>query len=127
LYLTPTAQVQRSESPVNLENASTAAVTPRGGYERRWARVADDLREKISGGRWLPGDRLPTKSQLAATYDVSSGTVRFAIGRLTEQGLVVTRGNSFYVAAAAGAQCPQTAAGPLADTGAAAAGVEPAR
>lgn len=63
-------------------------------YPRPWTEIADDLRAKILDGRWQPGDRLPTLSQLADEYDRARGTVQNAINALRREGLVYTRGSS---------------------------------
>lgn len=46
------------------------------------------LTEQISSGRWRPGDKLPSETQLCATLGASRVTVRSAIGRLVGLGLV---------------------------------------
>lgn len=62
------------------------------------------LREAIETGRYRPGDRLPPESELQREYNVSRVTVRTAIGRLEEDGLVTThRGRGTFVTQQAGA------------------------
>lgn len=59
-------------------------------------RIADDLRGQIESGRYRPGDRLPGLPDLADSYGVSLVTVRHAIAKLRQEGLVVSqqgRGN----------------------------------
>lgn len=51
-----------------------------------YQRIIDDLRTKIARGKLKPGDKLPSTTQLAAEYDVSTFTVRSAISRLLEDG-----------------------------------------
>ena len=51
------------------------------------------LREKIVLGKFLPGARLPTRTQLEASFDVSSVTVQRALDALTEDGFVNARGS----------------------------------
>lgn len=72
-------------------------MAPRGQYDRPWKGIAADLRAKIYGGRWQPGDRLPTMAQMQEEYGHSKNTVAGAINQLREEGLVVTRGKSLYV------------------------------
>jgi GntR family transcriptional regulator len=56
------------------------------------------LRAAIDSGAYLPGDRLPTESELQAAYNVSRVTVRTALKRLEEDGLVSTqRGRGTFV------------------------------
>ena len=57
----------------------------------RQIRIADDLRAKIESRELQPGDRLPGLPELAQIYGVSLVTVRLAIGRLRQEGLVVSR------------------------------------
>ncbi|MFC0040425.1 GntR family transcriptional regulator [Actinomadura rayongensis] len=57
----------------------------------RQVRIADDLRAQISSGELRPGDRLPGLPELADHYDVSLVTVRLALGRLRQEGLVTSR------------------------------------
>lgn len=54
----------------------------------RWEVVYDDLRAQIDQGKLLPGDRIPTELDLAAQYEFSRATVRSAIARLEQDGLV---------------------------------------
>lgn len=54
----------------------------------RWAVVYDDLREKIEDGRLPPGGHLPGELELASSHGVSRQTVRTALARLTQEGLI---------------------------------------
>jgi GntR family transcriptional regulator len=59
-------------------------------------RIADDLRARIGVGQYGPGDQLPGLPELAQTYGVSLVTVRLALTKLKQEGLVVSqqgRGN----------------------------------
>ena len=53
-----------------------------------WEDVAAGLRSSINRGEYKPGDTLPTEAELAREYNVSRDTVRRALTRLTQQGLV---------------------------------------
>jgi len=69
-------------------------VDGRGGA----AEIAALLRREISTGNLLLHDKLPPERHLAETYKVARGTVREALSRLAEQGLVETRpGSGTYV------------------------------
>jgi GntR family transcriptional regulator len=62
----------------------------------RQLRIADDIRAKIESGEFRPGDKLAGLPELAQTYGVSLVTVRLAIAKLKQQGLVIShqgRGN----------------------------------
>jgi len=52
--------------------------------------VANALRERIDGGEWLPGEVLPSVTELAQAYDVSTSTAGRAIRVLADEGKVTT-------------------------------------
>lgn len=64
--------------------------------------VADRLMTAIALGEFVPGQRLPTERDLAATLAVSRTTIREAISRLSATGYVVVRrgrhGGTFVLA-----------------------------
>jgi len=51
-----------------------------------WAQVLGDLRARLADGEFL--ERFPTDSQLVARYGVSRQTVREAVRRLSEEGVL---------------------------------------
>ena len=53
-----------------------------------WEDVAAGLRHAITSGEYGPGDTLPTEYELSGKYGVSRDTVRRALGRLTQEGLL---------------------------------------
>jgi GntR family transcriptional regulator len=53
--------------------------------------LAEDLLAQIADGTFAVGDRLPTEEQLCADYGLARGTVRRALGRLDELGLISRR------------------------------------
>lgn len=55
----------------------------------RYIRVANVLTREIKGGRFPVGHFLPTEAQLCERFDVSRITVREALRRLEEMGLIV--------------------------------------
>ena len=56
------------------------------------------LRERINGGDYPPGGRLPSESSLAEELDVSRATVRAALASLAAQGYIVRKhGAGTYV------------------------------
>ncbi|MBF6234815.1 GntR family transcriptional regulator [Nocardia farcinica] len=54
----------------------------------RWKVIYDDLREQITSGALQPGDKIPTELELADRYSFSRPTVREAIRRLEQEGLL---------------------------------------
>ncbi|WP_327073844.1 GntR family transcriptional regulator [Kitasatospora purpeofusca] len=56
----------------------------------RYHAIADDLRLRIDRGELAPGQKLPTEEELTTQYEVSRNTARLALGRLTEEGLIVS-------------------------------------
>ncbi|WP_202638906.1 GntR family transcriptional regulator [Bailinhaonella thermotolerans] len=57
----------------------------------RQQRIADAMRAQIESGELQPGDRLPGLPALAESFGTSQVTVRYAIDRLKQEGLVVSR------------------------------------
>lgn len=58
------------------------------------AQLADRLRERIADGHWEPGHRLPSEQELATEYGVSRPTVRSAVARLVDSGVLRVRHGS---------------------------------
>lgn len=56
-----------------------------------WQHISASLTADISGGRYHPGDKLPTEAQLAARFGVNRHTVRHALKDMAENGLVLSR------------------------------------
>jgi GntR family transcriptional regulator len=59
--------------------------------EPKYRLIADSLRREIESESLKPGDKLPAEMELAKTLRASRSTIRDAILRLTEQGLVEAR------------------------------------
>jgi DNA-binding GntR family transcriptional regulator len=57
----------------------------------RYARVADELRAAIVGGRLRPRARLPSERALAEEFGVSRATIVSAFHLLRGEGLIETR------------------------------------
>ena len=66
--------------------ASAAAVI-RQQQEDQLTRL---LRARLAADEWEPGQRLPTVPALAADYQAGHGTIRRALGRMQDEGLIVT-------------------------------------
>lgn len=61
---------------------------------RLYQKVAEQLAELITAGRYPPGSRLPAERKLAEQFDVSRPTIREAIIALELAGCVEVRGGS---------------------------------
>ncbi|MDB4837919.1 GntR family transcriptional regulator [Marinomonas sp.] len=60
--------------------------------------ISELLNREIAAGHWLPGDRLPVESELAAKLGVAVGTLRKALKKLEEDDLLERRqGSGNYV------------------------------
>ncbi|XXG07211.1 winged helix-turn-helix domain-containing protein [Micromonospora sp. SH-82] len=54
----------------------------------KWERLADHLRAQIESGELASGDKLPSTKELCEQHDVSAITVRQAIFKLRNDGLI---------------------------------------
>jgi len=71
----------------------------RNSHVALYAQIAERLRREIEGGRYAPTGRLPTEKELMARFEVSRITIRQALQRLLEGGLVVRKqGKGSFVA-----------------------------
>lgn len=75
-------------NPGVAASALRAGVRGRGGLAQA---VVDSLGARIRSRTLMPGDKLPTESQIVAEHGVSRTVVREAISRLQAAGLVETR------------------------------------
>ncbi len=65
-----------------------------------YMQIAELLVREIKAGRLVDGERLPTERAMAAQYGVSVATLRKALARLTDQGLLERRqGSGNYIRA----------------------------
>ncbi|MFE4867768.1 GntR family transcriptional regulator [Streptomyces sp. NPDC056682] len=53
-----------------------------------YRRIAADLRRRIDAGEWCPGEQLPSRADLAASYGVHEQSVRLAVTFLRRQGVI---------------------------------------
>lgn len=73
---------------VELAGLAGSTTMPSADFVPLYQRVMNDINQKIEDGRWPPGHKLPSTVALAEEYDVSPGTVRDAVTRLTERGIL---------------------------------------
>jgi GntR family transcriptional regulator len=72
--------------------------SPRDGGAK-YQDVANRLLGRIEDSEWLPGDRLPSETELAQIYRASVGTIQKALQCLVEDGVLVRRhGSGTFVA-----------------------------
>lgn len=84
------AMASRSESRRGSEKGAALA---------RWRHIADELLRELSGGKFAPGDKLPTEHELAERFDVNRHTIRRALAVLADGGFVrVEHGRGSFVA-----------------------------
>lgn len=66
--------------------------SPTGGrHSDRASTIADFLQSNILSGHYGAGDRLPSEADLCTHFSVSRPTLREALGRLSANGLIVSR------------------------------------
>lgn len=61
--------------------------------------IIKDIKKGINSGKYLPGQKIPSENELAEKFGASRQTVRKAISKLTEEGLLYARhGSGTFVA-----------------------------
>lgn len=61
---------------------------PLAGAAPLYLQLAETLREQIRSGIFLPGERIPTESDLSTSFGLSRITVRQALALLAKEGLI---------------------------------------
>jgi len=78
-------------------NSDRAAI--RGN--RVYHNIFEELQQRIRQGDWLPGDRIPSITQLAKELQVGTGTIREALRSLQSIGLIkIEHGSGVYITGA---------------------------
>lgn len=54
----------------------------------KWVQIAAELRARIAAGVYKQGNPLPSERQLVEEFGVARGTVRKALAKLIEEGLI---------------------------------------
>lgn len=63
-----------------------------------WQEVIRDIEHKIICGEYKPGERLPSIRDLTGQYHMSITSIQKAIGKLTKDGVIMTkRGRGYFV------------------------------
>lgn len=65
--------------------------TPKQDLLPRYLEIARDIRQAIFSGRWKPGHRIPTESELSNRYSCARMTVNKALSSLARSGLIERR------------------------------------
>lgn len=65
-----------------------AAVVDRASPVPFYFQLASLLEEEIVSGRWQPGQRVASENELCTCYGLSRTTIRQALGRLEQEGLI---------------------------------------
>jgi DNA-binding transcriptional regulator YhcF (GntR family) len=74
---------------------------PKGIYQQ----IAEQVRERIAGGEWMEGDRIPSVREMAVSLGVNPNTVTRSYQSLLESSIIENRrGIGYFVAAEAGAR-----------------------
>ncbi|MFE4870867.1 GntR family transcriptional regulator [Streptomyces sp. NPDC056682] len=87
--------VQQGKPSTVRKRPSGRRVTPSVSADartgRRYLQLAQLLAEKINGGEYAPGERLPSENEMVQAYGVGKATVRAAIAELRSLGLIDVR------------------------------------
>ena len=68
---------------------------PKGIYQQ----IADQVRERIAGGEWITGDRIPSVREMAVSLGVNPNTVTRSYQTLLENEIIENRrGIGYFVA-----------------------------
>ncbi|HEY5058883.1 MAG TPA: GntR family transcriptional regulator [Gaiellaceae bacterium] len=60
--------------------------------------LAELLEQEITSGRWQPGSKIPSEPELGERYVLSRTTIRQALGRLEQEGLITrSKGRGTFV------------------------------
>lgn len=59
--------------------------------KHRYEEVADDLRERILAGEYLPRTTIPAIPRIMQIYEIGRNTALHAVALLVEEGLVVVK------------------------------------
>lgn len=84
--------------------AVNAATSKSKNAVPRYLQVAGELRDAIMSGRYASGDQFPTETVLCEQFEVSRFTVREALKRLENEGLIARRRGSGTVVQPAAAR-----------------------
>jgi GntR family transcriptional regulator len=85
--------MQACHSPMKNET------TEHPNFKPLYQQIKGLLIKNLEEGQWMPGESIPSETELATRYGVSQGTVRKAIDELAAENLVIRRqGRGTFVA-----------------------------
>jgi GntR family transcriptional regulator of arabinose operon len=71
----------------------------RTGQLAKYQNIIDWINKEIDNGNLLPGEKIPSENELCERFGLSRQTVRHAIGKMSEDGLLESRrGSGTYFA-----------------------------
>ena len=82
-------------------SGSSRSATPKRSEPPRYLQILDELRRRVEGGLYPVESSLPTESELCEEFGASRYTVREALRRLVDQGMVSRRQGAGSVVTAA--------------------------
>lgn len=60
-------------------------------------RIAADLERRIAAGEWLPGEQIPSRTELGRHFGVHEQTIRLAVNLLRSRGVLESQGSGLPV------------------------------
>lgn len=100
---------------VKIETKEPKDLLVRSGAAPLYVQVADLLRDRLAKGEWKDGDYLPSLERLMDEFAVSRVTMRYAIKKLSADGLLSAERGRGTVVTALGKQRPLRVEASLAD------------
>jgi DNA-binding GntR family transcriptional regulator len=82
------SELEREGLVVALPGRGRVVADATGAAVAAYRRIAEELRQRITSGDLAPGERVPSESELMATYRVSRGVARQGLAALQAAGLV---------------------------------------
>lgn len=80
-----------SASPPMHKDVDSMTAPKGPTFQPLYKQIKDLLLERIASGEWPPGTFIPSEAALAASYNVSVGTLRKALDELVSDNVVVRR------------------------------------
>ena len=95
--------MSQATEPADLADATARAVPARDGgtpsFSPLYRQIKALMVQSLQAGEWLPGQAIPSETDLAARFKVSQGTVRKAIDEMATDNVLVRRqGKGTFVA-----------------------------